>query len=99
MEIKPRLWSLARSSLVQTSCLWLSVPARGFFAARRGIARVPRVMERASEKVRWRFISPSLAGLRRGGRKMAEHFVHAPIQILDVLLGVVGECVARRASP
>jgi hypothetical protein len=28
-----------------------------------------------------------------------EQFVHALMQVLDVLVGVVGECVARSASP
>src|SRR6266852_458558 len=37
--------------------------------------------------------------LRRAWREFLEHFVHALIQVLDVLVGVVGECVAGCASP
>lgn len=32
--------------------------------------------------------------LRRAWREVLEHFVHAFIQILDVLVGIVGKCVA-----
>src|SRR3984893_16818227 len=38
-------------------------------------------------------------GLRRAWRKLLKHFLHALIQILDVLVGIVGEGVARNASP
>src|ERR1700675_76100 len=31
--------------------------------------------------------------------ELLEHFLHALVQILDVLVGIVGECVARCASP
>src|ERR1700675_3004260 len=37
--------------------------------------------------------------LLRAWREVLEHFVHALIQILDVLLGFVGERVAFGASP
>src|SRR5260370_12329963 len=37
--------------------------------------------------------------LRRPWRELFEHFLRALIQILDVLVGVVGERVARSASP
>src|SRR6266404_6804168 len=37
--------------------------------------------------------------LRRAWRKLLEHFIHALIEVLDVLVGVVGERVARAASP
>src|SRR6266566_3657974 len=37
--------------------------------------------------------------LRRAWREFLEHFLHALIQVLDVLVGVVGERVAGRASP
>src|SRR5580704_2832088 len=37
--------------------------------------------------------------LLRVGRKLFEHFLDALVQILDVLVGVVGESVARGASP
>src|SRR5438034_11139494 len=33
---------------------------------------------------------PSLLGLRRGGRKMLEHFVHAFVEVLGVLVRLVG---------
>src|SRR2546421_9055353 len=42
---------------------------------------------------------PSLVGLRRGGRKMLEHFVHAFVEVLGVLVRLVGERIARGASP
>src|SRR6266404_2788426 len=99
MEIRPRLWSFSRSSFVQTTGFRLSVPARGLFAARIGMARVLRVMEIASENVRWRFISLPLVFRRRGRRKMLEHFVHALVEVLYVLVRLVGERIARRASP
>src|SRR5467141_1672057 len=99
MLIRPRTWSLSRSSLVQTTVFWLSVPARGAFAARRGMARVLRVIEIASENVRWQFISLPLVLRRRGGRKMLEHFVHAFVEVLCVLVRLVGKRIARRASP
>src|SRR6267142_1876919 len=51
-EFNARLWSCSRLSFVQTTGLRLSVPARGLFAARIGMARVLRVMEIASEDVR-----------------------------------------------
>src|SRR5258708_4757923 len=38
MEIRPRVWSLSRSSLVQTILFWRSVPACGLLAARNGMA-------------------------------------------------------------
>src|SRR6267142_334749 len=99
MEIRPRLWSCSRLSFVQTTGFRRSDPARGLFAARRGMARVERVMEIASENVRWRFISLPSVFRRRGGRKMLEHFVYALVEVLGVLVGLVGERIARRASP
>jgi hypothetical protein len=36
---------------------------------------------------------------RRAGRKLFKHFLHALIQILDVLAGVVGKRVACAGSP
>src|SRR6266403_943791 len=93
MLIRPRTWSLSRSSLVQTTVFWLSVPARS------GMARVLRVIEIASENVRLHFISLPLVFRRRGGRKMLEHFVHAFAEVLSVLVRIIGERIGRRASP
>src|SRR5882724_10868587 len=36
---------------------------------------------------------------RSVGREFLKHFLHALIEILDVLVGVVGQRVARAASP
>src|SRR6267378_2270588 len=95
MEIRPRSWSFSTSLLVQTMALWLSVPARGLFAARTGMARVLRVTEIATDNVRQRFISLPLVFLRRGGRKMLEHFVHPFVEVLCVLVRLIGERTAR----
>src|SRR6267378_3994168 len=57
--------SFSRSSFVHTTVVFSVFPARGLFAARRGMARVLRVIEIASEKGRWRFISLPLSSLRR----------------------------------
>jgi len=51
-RIRPRLWSLARSSLVKTTGFWLSVPACGRLAARERNGQGTQVMETASENVR-----------------------------------------------
>src|SRR5208337_319288 len=42
---------------------------------------------------------PLLLFLRRAWREVLEHFLHALIQVLNVLVGVVREGVARRAPP
>src|ERR1700722_19554748 len=37
--------------------------------------------------------------VRRAWRELLEHFVHSLVQVLNVLVGVTGERVARGASP
>ena len=37
--------------------------------------------------------------VRSAWRELLEHFVHALVQVLNVLVGVAGERVARGASP
>src|SRR6266481_1015069 len=95
----PRDPSFSRPSLVHSTVVFSVPPVRGLFAARKGMARALTVIETTSEKVKWRFISLSLVLGRRGGRKMLEHFVHAFVEVLGVLVRVIGERIARRASP
>src|SRR6266699_2871368 len=71
--------------------------ARGSFAARTGMARVFKARGPVSEGVR--SICISLLLFFRGGRKMLEHFVHAFVEVLSVLVRLVGERIARGASP
>src|ERR1700680_3861167 len=95
MQIRPGTCSLARSSLVQTMSL-LSVPACGRLAARKG--RAANTITMATNANSWRTMASPLL-LRRAWREVLEHFVHALVQVLDVLVRVIGECVARAASP
>src|SRR5947209_19628191 len=88
-----------RSSFVHAAVVFSISPPRGLYAARRGIARVPSVTEIESEMVKLRFISLSLVFGRWSGRKMLEHFVHAFVEVLRVLVGFVGERIARRTPP
>src|SRR5260370_575179 len=95
----PRGRSFSRPSFVHSTVVFSALPARGLFAARKGMARALRVIEIASEKVRWRFISLSLMLGRRGGRKMLEHFIHAFVEVLCVFVRLVGGRIAGLASP
>src|SRR5713101_6194469 len=99
MEIRPRLCNFSRSSLVQITVFWLSVPARGLLAARREMARVVRVIEIASENGREPFVSPPFVFLRLGVTDILDHFVHAFVEVLCVLVRVIGERVTRSTSP
>src|SRR5205085_5410566 len=95
IEITPRGRRFSRPSFVHSAVVFPVFPARGLFAARKGMASALRVIEIASEKVRWRFISLSLVLGRRGGRKMLEHFIHAFVEVLCVLVCVIRERIAR----
>src|SRR6266446_3016675 len=96
MEIGPVWRSFSRSSLVQTFIVSLCAPACGLLAARKGMAAETSARQKQTQK--WRIIVAPLL-LRRAWREVLEHFVHALIQILNIFVRVVGECVARVASP
>src|SRR6266849_386725 len=42
------------------------------------------------------FLMLSFTGLRR---EVIKHLQHAPVEILDVLVGLVGKCIACRTAP
>jgi hypothetical protein len=93
---KPRAGTDSRNAMVWNNDELASLHLPGLICiVRSGMARVLRVMKKASEKIRQRFISLTLVFCRRSWRKMLEHFVHALIEFLCVLVRVIGERIAR----